>query len=140
MASRNPVSPCPATISAKLKAIYASGDALLGKCKVLALAPETLRLLSCICVPTRAPLTRSTGAFEEMVRLSFPDLYQVLQETTVINMIGISWFLTLFISAFRLPNCVRIPDCFFFDGPRGMFSSEQVRRDTFRPGYSSQQS
>jgi hypothetical protein len=75
-----------------------------------------------------------------MVRLSFPDLYQVLQETTVINMIGISWFLTLFISAFRLPNCVRIPDCFFFDGPRGMFSAEQAGHVTFRPGYPSQQS
>lgn len=58
-----------------------------------------------------------------MVKLSFPDLYKVLQETTVINMIGISWFLTLFISAFRLPNCVRIPDCFFYDGPRGMCGS-----------------
>ena len=63
---------------------------------------------------------RFTGVFEELVKRHFPDLYQVLHESGVINMIGLSWFLTLFMSTFKLPNCLRVPDVFFLDGPIGM--------------------
>eukprot|EP01134_Creolimax_fragrantissima_P004126 CFRG4126T1 len=61
------------------------------------------------------------GVFEELVTRFSPELSTHLSDNSVISMIGISWFLTLFLSTFKLPVATLVADCFFMDGSRALF-------------------
>eukprot|EP00123_Amoebidium_parasiticum_P014682 comp22598_c0_seq2/m.34638 comp22598_c0_seq2/g.34638 ORF comp22598_c0_seq2/g.34638 comp22598_c0_seq2/m.34638 type:complete len:685 (-) comp22598_c0_seq2:29-2083(-) len=61
------------------------------------------------------------GVYEELVKDHFPDLHDHLKATGVMSMIGISWFLTLFLSNFPFPKSVQVADCFFWDGSKALF-------------------
>lgn len=61
------------------------------------------------------------GVFEDLTRDHLPELYDHLMALGILNMISLSWFLTLFLSVMRFSSAVSIMDCFFFDGAKVLF-------------------
>lgn len=59
------------------------------------------------------------GVFEELVSEHLPELYKKLQPLGILNMISLSWFLTIFLSVIPFESAIHIVDCFFFDGVKG---------------------
>lgn len=58
---------------------------------------------------------------EELVREYHPLLYQKLQPLGILNMISLSWFLTIFLSVMPFESAIHIVDCFYFDGAKVIF-------------------
>lgn len=58
---------------------------------------------------------------EELVSEHHPQLYQKLQPLGILNMISLSWFLTIFLSVMPFESAIHIVDCFFFDGAKVVF-------------------
>ncbi|RDD38887.1 TBC1 domain family member 9 [Trichoplax sp. H2] len=71
--------------------------------------------------------TRVVGAlvdqavFEELTRVYLPDIYEHLKKLGILDMISLSWFLTIFVSVMPFSSAVRIIDCFFYDGAKVIF-------------------
>ncbi|KAK3713993.1 hypothetical protein QZH41_018780 [Actinostola sp. cb2023] len=61
------------------------------------------------------------GVFEDLTREHLPELYDHLKDLGILNMISLSWFLTLFLSVMPFASAVNIMDCFFFDGVKVLF-------------------
>ena len=61
------------------------------------------------------------GVLEELVSEHRPSLYQKLQPLGILNMISLSWFLTIFLSVMPFPSGIHIVDCFFYDGAQVVF-------------------
>lgn len=61
------------------------------------------------------------NVFEELVAAHLPRLAEQLRRLGVLGMIGISWFLSLYLSAMPVANAVAVMDCVFLDGPRVLF-------------------
>ena len=58
---------------------------------------------------------------EELVSEHHPHLYSKLQPLGILNMISLSWFLTIFLSVMPFESAIHIVDCFFFDGAKVVF-------------------
>ncbi|EDO49828.1 predicted protein [Nematostella vectensis] len=61
------------------------------------------------------------GVFEDLTRDHLPELYDHLKDLGILNMISLSWFLTLFLSVMPFVCAVNIIDCFFYDGAKVLF-------------------
>ena len=54
--------------------------------------------------------------FSALSSKHLPELHQHLESLQVLNMISVSWFLTLFIGVLNHTTAVHVIDCFFIDG------------------------
>ena len=61
------------------------------------------------------------GVLEELVKENLPDLYKKLEPYGILNMISLSWFLTIFLSVMPFESAIRVIDCFFYDGAKVVF-------------------
>lgn len=61
------------------------------------------------------------GVLEELTQTHLPELHAKLDELGMMNMISLSWFLTLFISVMPYESAVNVMDCFFYDGAKVIF-------------------
>ncbi|XP_015790455.1 TBC1 domain family member 9 [Tetranychus urticae] len=61
------------------------------------------------------------GVLEELVKTHLPQLYQKLEPYGILNMISLSWFLTIFLSVIPFESAIHIMDCFFYDGAKVVF-------------------
>ncbi|XP_077979306.1 TBC1 domain family member 9-like isoform X2 [Glandiceps talaboti] len=61
------------------------------------------------------------GVFEELTKSYLPDLYGRMDNLGILNMISLSWFLTIFLSVMPFESAVNIIDCFFYDGAKVIF-------------------
>ncbi|RWS02354.1 hypothetical protein B4U79_08485 [Dinothrombium tinctorium] len=61
------------------------------------------------------------GVLEELVKEHLPALFQKLEPFGILNMISLSWFLTIFLSVMPFESAINIIDCFFYDGARIVF-------------------
>lgn len=67
---------------------------------------------------------------EELVSEYHPLLYQKLQPLGILNMISLSWFLTMFLSVMPFESAIHIVDCFYFDGAKVIFQVALAILDT----------
>lgn len=72
------------------------------------------------------------GVFEDLTRDHLPELYDHLMELGILNMISLSWFLTLFLSVMPFTSAVSIIDCFFYDGTKVLFQIALATLDANR--------
>ena len=61
------------------------------------------------------------GVLEELVKEHLPLLFKKLEPFGIINMISLSWFLTIFLSLMPFESAINIIDCFFYDGAKVVF-------------------
>lgn len=61
------------------------------------------------------------GVLEELVSEYHNQLYLKLQPLGILNMISLSWFLTIFLSVTPFESAIHIVDCFFYDGAKVVF-------------------
>lgn len=61
------------------------------------------------------------GVLEVLVKKHLPRLYKKLEPFRILNMISLSWFLTIFLSVIPFESAIHIMDCFFFDGAKVVF-------------------
>lgn len=61
------------------------------------------------------------GVLEELVSEHHPLLYKKLSPLGILNMISLSWFLTIFLSVMPFESAIHIVDCFFYDGAKVVF-------------------
>ncbi|KAI1301797.1 TBC1 domain family member 9 [Halotydeus destructor] len=61
------------------------------------------------------------GVLEDLVREHHPALFKKLQPLGILNMISLSWFLTIFTSVMPFESAIHIVDCFFYDGAKVVF-------------------
>lgn len=70
------------------------------------------------------------GVLEELVKENLPDLYVKLEPFGILNMISLSWFLTIFLSVMPFESAIHIVDCFFYDGAKVVFQIALTILDT----------
>lgn len=61
------------------------------------------------------------GVLEELVKTHLPRLYRKLEPYGILNMVSLSWFLTIFLSVIPFESAIRIMDCFFYFGAKIVF-------------------
>lgn len=61
------------------------------------------------------------GVLNELIRDFLPELHIKLESLDMIQMITLSWFLTIFISVMPYESALHILDCFFYDGAKVIF-------------------
>nr|XP_006825194.1 PREDICTED: TBC1 domain family member 9-like [Saccoglossus kowalevskii] len=61
------------------------------------------------------------GVFEALTKTYLPDLFDRMDNLGLLNMVSLSWFLTIFLSVMPFESAVNIMDCFFYDGAKVIF-------------------
>ncbi|XP_039293126.1 TBC1 domain family member 9 isoform X2 [Nilaparvata lugens] len=90
---------------------------------------EAFWLLACVCENLLPDYynTKVVGALvdqgvlDDLIKDSLTDLYACLESLGMIQMISLSWFLTIFLSVMPYTSAVNIVDCFFYDGAKVIF-------------------
>lgn len=59
--------------------------------------------------------------FSDLAKEHISEIHNKLDELGLLNMVSLSWFLTLFISVMSFAEAVNIMDCFFYDGVKTLF-------------------
>lgn len=59
--------------------------------------------------------------FSDLAKEHIPEIHNKLDDLGLLNMVSLSWFLTLFISVMSFAEAVNIMDCFFYDGVKTLF-------------------
>ncbi|KAJ8968056.1 hypothetical protein NQ314_002495 [Rhamnusium bicolor] len=61
------------------------------------------------------------GILDELTLEHLPSLHDKLNQLGMINMISLSWFLTIFLCVMPYESAVNVMDCFFYDGAKVIF-------------------
>ncbi|XP_022917577.1 TBC1 domain family member 9B [Onthophagus taurus] len=61
------------------------------------------------------------GILDNLMLEYLPVLYKQLVKLNMLNMISLSWFLTIFLSVMPYESAVNVMDCFFYDGAKVIF-------------------
>ncbi|CAH0555588.1 unnamed protein product [Brassicogethes aeneus] len=61
------------------------------------------------------------GILDELTLEHLPALHDKLEQLGMINMISLSWFLTIFLCVMPYESAVNVMDCFFYDGAKVIF-------------------
>lgn len=61
------------------------------------------------------------GVLDNLIYEYLNPLHAKLQQLGMINVISLSWFLTIFLSVMPYESAVNIIDCFFYDGAKVIF-------------------
>lgn len=61
------------------------------------------------------------GILDELTLEHLPTLHDKLLQLGMINMISLSWFLTIFLCVMPYESAVNVMDCFFYDGAKVIF-------------------
>lgn len=61
------------------------------------------------------------GILDNLTKEYLPTLHAKLVELGMINMISLSWFLTIFLCVMPYESAVNVMDCFFYDGAKVIF-------------------
>lgn len=61
------------------------------------------------------------GILDNLIQKYLPSLHMKLVELGMINMISLSWFLTIFLCVMPYESAVNVVDCFFYDGAKVIF-------------------
>ncbi|XP_057668681.1 TBC1 domain family member 9 isoform X2 [Diorhabda carinulata] len=61
------------------------------------------------------------GILDELILEHLPSLHDKLNQLGMINMISLSWFLTIFLCVMPYESAVNVMDCFFYDGTKVIF-------------------
>ncbi|KAK9700703.1 Rab-GTPase-TBC domain [Popillia japonica] len=61
------------------------------------------------------------GILDNLISEYLPNLHAKLVKLGMLNMISLSWFLTIFLSVMPYESAVNVIDCFFYDGAKVIF-------------------
>jgi len=61
------------------------------------------------------------GVMDHLVLTHLPDLHAKISDLGMLNLISLSWFLTLFLSVMPYHTAVYVMDCFFYEGAKVIF-------------------
>lgn len=61
------------------------------------------------------------GVLDNLISEYLSSLHEKLQQLGMINIISLSWFLTIFLSVMPYESAVNVMDCFFYDGAKVIF-------------------
>uniref|UniRef100_A0A6P7H094 TBC1 domain family member 9-like n=1 Tax=Diabrotica virgifera virgifera TaxID=50390 RepID=A0A6P7H094_DIAVI len=61
------------------------------------------------------------GILDELILEHLPSLHDKLNQLGMINMISLSWFLTIFLCVMPYESAVNVMDCFFYDSAKVIF-------------------
>lgn len=61
------------------------------------------------------------GILDDLTGKFLPSLHAKLDDLGMINMISLSWFLTIFLCVMPYESAVNVMDCFFYDGAKVVF-------------------
>ncbi|XP_060528088.1 TBC1 domain family member 9 isoform X2 [Cylas formicarius] len=61
------------------------------------------------------------GILDELTLEHLPTLHDKLNQLGMMNMISLSWFLTIFLCVMPYESAVNVMDCFFYDGAKVIF-------------------
>lgn len=61
------------------------------------------------------------GILDELTSRHLPNVHAKLEQLGMINMLSLSWFLTIFLCVMPYESAVNVIDCFFYDGAKVVF-------------------
>lgn len=118
---------------------YATKNPQIGYCQAMNIIASVLLiycteeeafwLLACICENMLPDYYNNKvvgalvdqGVMDNLIANNLPFIYDVLFRLGLIQMISLSWFLTIFLSVMNYQSAIHIVDWFFFDGAKVIF-------------------
>ncbi|XP_027846091.2 TBC1 domain family member 9 [Aphis gossypii] len=118
---------------------YATKNPQIGYCQAMNIIASVLLiycteeeafwLLACICENMLPDYYNNKvvgalvdqGVMDNLIANNLPYIYDILSRLGLIQMISLSWFLTIFLSVMNYQSAIYIVDWFFFDGAKVIF-------------------
>ncbi|KAF0749384.1 Uncharacterized protein FWK35_00021583 [Aphis craccivora] len=118
---------------------YATKNPQIGYCQAMNIIASVLLiycteeeafwLLACICENMLPDYYNNKvvgalvdqGVMDNLIANNLPFIYDILSRLGLIQMISLSWFLTIFLSVMNYQSAIHIVDWFFFDGAKVIF-------------------